>query len=172
LHKALAAASGAAGGAFGLPTLPVELPISTIIMLRSIAAIARNEGEDPSDPEAALSCIQVFALGGRAGSADASESGYFAVRAMLAKSLTEAARFIAERGVIEEGAPVLVRFTSLVASRFSAVAKVRGTGSARRWCIGRRFRELRVYRTFSGDRSRSFHGAEARTSLWKRCCKG
>ena len=121
LHKALAAASGAAGGAFGLPTLPVELPISTIIMLRSIAAIARNEGEDPSDPEAALSCIQVFALGGRAGSADASESGYFAVRAMLAKSVTEAARYIAERGVIEEGAPVLVRFTTLVASRFGVV---------------------------------------------------
>ena len=29
-----------------------------------------------------------------------------------------AARFIAERGVIEEGAPVLVRFITLVASRF------------------------------------------------------
>jgi EcsC protein family len=60
-------------------------------------------------------------LGGRAGSADTSESGYFAVRAVLAKSLTEAARFIAERGFIEEGAPVLVRFTTLVASRFGVV---------------------------------------------------
>ena len=28
LHKALATASGAAGGAFGLATLPVELPVS------------------------------------------------------------------------------------------------------------------------------------------------
>ena len=37
LHKALATASGAAGGAFGLATLPIELPVSTIIMLRSIA---------------------------------------------------------------------------------------------------------------------------------------
>jgi hypothetical protein len=35
LHKALAAASGAVGGGFGLAALPVELPISTIIMLRS-----------------------------------------------------------------------------------------------------------------------------------------
>jgi hypothetical protein len=51
----------------------------------------------------------------------AGESGYFAVRAMLAKSVTEAARFIAERGIIEEGAPVLVRFTTLVASRFGVV---------------------------------------------------
>ena len=90
-------------------------------MLRSIAEIARSEGEDPSDPESALSCVQVFALGGRAGSTDASESGYFAARGMLVKSVTEAARFIAERGVIEEGAPVLVRFITQVASRFGVV---------------------------------------------------
>jgi hypothetical protein len=121
LHKALVTASGAAGGAFGLATLPIELPVSTIIMLRSIADIARSEGEDISEPESALSCVQVFALGGRAGSANASESGYFAARGMLAKSVTEAARFIAERGVIEEGAPVLVRFIAQVASRFGIV---------------------------------------------------
>jgi hypothetical protein len=124
LDKALATASGAAGGAFGLATLPIELPISTIIMLRSIADIARSEGEDISDPEAALSCVQVFALGGRAGSAklfQTSHSRYFAVRGMLAKSVTEAARFIAERGVIEEGAPALVRFMTQVASRFGVV---------------------------------------------------
>src|SRR6476661_7834926 len=72
-HKALATASGAAGGAFGLISLPIELPVSTIIMLRSIAEIARSEGEDLSAPETALACVQVFALGGRPGSADASE---------------------------------------------------------------------------------------------------
>jgi len=114
-------ASGAAGGAFGLATLPIELPVSTIIMLRSIADIARSAGEDLSDPEAALSCVQVFALGGRPDSADASESGYFAVRSMLAKSVTQAARFVVERGVIEEGGPILVRFITQVASRFGMV---------------------------------------------------
>jgi EcsC protein family len=121
MHKALATASGAAGGAFGLATLPIELPVSTIIMLRSIADIARSEGEDLSDPQTALSCVQVFALGGPAGSTDASESGYFAVRGMLAKTVTEAARFIAERGIVEQGAPILVRFIAQVASRFGAV---------------------------------------------------
>jgi hypothetical protein len=121
LHKALATASGAAGGAFGLPILPIELPVSTIIMLRSIADIARSEGEDLSDPETALSCIEVFALGGRAASDDASESGYFALRGLLAKSVTEAARYLAHRGVIEEGAPVLVRFITQVAARFGIV---------------------------------------------------
>jgi hypothetical protein len=95
--------------------------VSTVIMLRSIAEIARSEGEDLSDPEAALSCMQVFALGGRTGSADASESGYFAVRAVLAKSVSQAARFVIERGAVEEGAPVLVRFIAQVASRFGLV---------------------------------------------------
>jgi hypothetical protein len=121
LHKVLVTASGAAGGAFGLISLPVELPASTVIMLRAIADIARSEGENLSDPEAALSCVQVFALGGRAGSNDASESGYFAVRALLAKSVTEAASFIAERGLVGEGAPLLVRFLAQVASRFGVV---------------------------------------------------
>jgi hypothetical protein len=121
LHKALATASGAAGGAFGLAALPIELPVSTIIILRSIADIARSEGEILSDPEVALSCVQVFALGGRDGSTDASESGYFAVRGVLATSVAEAARFIAERGVIKEGGPILVRFITQVASRFGVV---------------------------------------------------
>jgi len=120
-HTALALVSGAAGGAFGLASLPVELPLSTVIMLRSIAEIARGEGEDLSDPEAALSCMQVFALGGRASSDDVSESGYFAVRAMLAKSVSQAARFVIERGAMEEGAPILVRFIAQVASRFGLV---------------------------------------------------
>jgi EcsC protein family len=118
LHKTLAIASGAVGGAFGLVALPMELPVSTIIILRSIAEIARSEGEDLSEPESALACVQVFALGGRAGSVDASESGYFAARGMLAKSVTEAARFVAERGIVEEGSPILVRFITKVASRF------------------------------------------------------
>jgi hypothetical protein len=121
LHRALATASGAVGGTFGLAALPVELPASTVIMLRSIADIARSEGEDLSDPETALSCVEVFALGGRAGSTDASESGYFAVRSMLAKTVTEAARFVAERGVIKEGAPILLKFVTQVAARFGVV---------------------------------------------------
>jgi len=130
LHKALATASGAAGGAFGLAMLPIELPVSTIIMLRSIAEIARAEGENLSDPEAALSCVQVFALGGRAGSDDGSESGYFAVRSVLAKSVTEAARYVAERGIVEEGAPILVRFITQVAARFGVVVTQKAAAQA------------------------------------------
>jgi hypothetical protein len=121
LHKALATASGAVGGSLGIVTAPLELPISTIIMMRSIADVARSEGENLADPDTALACVQVFALGGKAGAADAAESGYFAVRGILARSITEAARFLAERGIIEEGAPILVRFMTQVASRFGVV---------------------------------------------------
>jgi EcsC protein family len=121
LHRALATASGAVGGTFGFAALPVELPATTVIMLRSIADIARTEGEDLSNPETALACVQVFALGGRVGSTDPSESGYFAVRSILAKTVTEAARFVAERGVIKEGAPILLKFVTQVAARFGVV---------------------------------------------------
>jgi hypothetical protein len=51
LHKVAAAGSGAVGGTFGLATLPIELPISTTLILRSIAEIARHEGEDLSNPK-------------------------------------------------------------------------------------------------------------------------
>ena len=45
VHSALASASGAVGGALGLAALPVELPVSTAIMLRTIAEIAVKKGK-------------------------------------------------------------------------------------------------------------------------------
>ena len=125
-HKAMAALSGAVGGAFGLTTLAVELPVSTTLMLRSIAEIAREEGEDLETPEGALACVQVFALGGRtateteAGSA-LTESGYFAVRAALAKTLAEAARYAGSKTLLDQSAPALIRFTAQIAARFGLV---------------------------------------------------
>ena len=43
LHKIGIAISGAAGGAFGLGAIAMELPLSTSLMLRSIAEIAQSE---------------------------------------------------------------------------------------------------------------------------------
>jgi len=112
------AATGAAGGLFGLPALAVELPVSTTIMLRSIADIARSEGEILRTAETKLACIEVFALGGRLASDDATESAYFAVRLALSKAMTEAAQHLAGRGVTGTGVPAMVRFVSQVAVRF------------------------------------------------------
>ena len=120
LHKAAAAASGAVGGAFGLAALPLELPISTTILLRSIAQIARAAGEDLRQPDAALACLEVFALGNDAG-ASGVESGYFAIRAALARSVNESARFLVQKGVVDEAAPALIRFATQIAARFGVV---------------------------------------------------
>ncbi len=117
-HTMGVAASGAAGGFFGLAGLAVELPITTTVMLRSIADIARSEGESLAQADTRHACIEVFALGGPTPEDDALESGYFAVRAALATSISEATRHIATRQLSSEGAPVLVRLISTVASRF------------------------------------------------------
>lgn len=126
-HKALAAVSGALGGAFGLATIAVELPVSTTLMLRSIAEIAREEGEDIGTPEGALACIQVFALGGGKLAASAetgstlTESGYFAVRAALAKTMAEAAKYAGTIALADQSGPALMRFAAQVAARFGIV---------------------------------------------------
>lgn len=118
-HKAAAALSGAAGGAFGLPALAAEMPISTAIMLRSIADIARSEGENLGDVETRVACLEVFALGGASRRDDAAEAGYFAVRAALARAVGEAASYVASSGTTRETAPALVRLVGQIAARFS-----------------------------------------------------
>ena len=104
-----------------MPALALELPISTTIMLRSIADIARSEGEDLNDPHVKIECIQVFALGGSSKNDDASETGYFAVRTALARTVSDAAQHIASKGLTRESAPVLLRLISRVSSRFGVV---------------------------------------------------
>ncbi len=120
-HKMIVTANGAAAGAFGLPALVLELPLSTTVMLRSIAAVARSEGESVQSIKTRLACLEVFALGGRTGRSGAAEVGYFAVRAGLARAVSEAAKYLAERGLVEEGAPALVRLLTLLSTRFGVV---------------------------------------------------
>ena len=118
-HKLAVATTGGIGGFFGLPAMSIELPISTTIILRSIADIARSEEENINSDETKLACIEVFALGGPTSKDDASESGYFTVRAALAQSVTKAAEYITGKGLAEEGAPALVRLIIRIAERFS-----------------------------------------------------
>jgi hypothetical protein len=122
LHQVMAAAAGAAGGAFGIAALAVELPISTTVILRSIAAIAASEGENPKHLETKLACLTVFAYGSERSSKDnAAESGYFATRAALAQAVSEATKFLAEKGLAKSGGPALVRLVALIGSRFGIV---------------------------------------------------
>jgi hypothetical protein len=118
LHTLATAVTGAAGGFFGLPGLVVELPVTTTVMLHSIAEIARSHGEDLSDPEAALACLQVLALGQPGSASDLAESAYYATRAALTQVTRDAAAYVAQKGVTKEGAPALVAFITRIAARF------------------------------------------------------
>ena len=121
LYQGLTAGSGAIGGFFGVWGLIFDLPISTTLMLRSIAEIARAEGEDLSRPEARLACLEVFALGGHVESDDAAETGYYGIRLALALPVTQAARHLAEHGLAGGGTPVLVDLIRAIAARFGVV---------------------------------------------------
>ncbi len=121
LHALLVTANGIGAGTLGLPALVLELPLSTAIMLRSIAAIARSEGQDLRDPKVRLECVQVFALGGPTAGTQSPETGYFAVRAALARSIAEAAKHMAHKGMAAQSPPALIRFITQVAARFGVV---------------------------------------------------
>lgn len=117
-HKFGVITSGGVGGFFGLPALVIELPISTSIMLRSITDIARSQGEKINSIESKLACLEVFALGGDSKNDDGTDTGYFVVRSALAKSVAETAEFIASKGMVEEGSPVILKFVVKIAQRF------------------------------------------------------
>ena len=129
-HKLAVGTTGAAGGVFGLPALGIELPVSTTIMLRSIADIARSQGENLKTPAARLECVQVLALGGTSASDDGSEAGYFAARAAMAKAVSDALQHVARNGLSQHGAPAIVRLIALIASRFSIVVSEKAAAQA------------------------------------------
>ena len=121
-HTAAAMTTGAVAGFFGIQALIVELPLTTGIMFRSIADIARAEGESPEDPETILNCMQVFAMGSRASDKDdAAETSYYGVRLALGKAVTDALQYVASNRAGSVTAPALLRLISALASRFGIV---------------------------------------------------
>jgi hypothetical protein len=129
-HKILVLATGAGGGSFGLPALTIELPVTTIIMLRSIADIARSEGEQIRWLETKIACLEVFGLGGTSKSQDGTETGYYAIRAALARTISNATKYIADNGLAKQGAPALVKFITSLASRFGIVVSEKAAAQA------------------------------------------
>jgi len=104
IYKIASGVTGGVGGFFGLATLTVELPVTTTLMLRSIAGIARRHGEDLTNPASRLACLEVFALGpqDRNPEAPSAETSYFAVRSFLAKAVGEAADAMAQRAIAQD----------------------------------------------------------------------
>lgn len=95
-NKLFAAISGAVGGAFGFAALAIELPISTTIMLRSVADVARSEGFDLDKVETKHACLEVFALGGPSEDDDAVDTAYYATRSFTAEAMQVLSKELAE----------------------------------------------------------------------------
>jgi hypothetical protein len=125
----LAGISGGVSGFFGLAALPIELPVTTTLMLRAIADIARHQGEDLSTLEARLACVEVFALGSPR-SGRRADFGYYASRALLGRLTADAAALLVERGVANLSAPVVGGLVTEIATRFSVVVSERSAASA------------------------------------------
>ena len=130
--KLMVAGAGGIGGAFGLPVLAVELPFSTGVMLRSIADIARSNGENLAEIETKLACLEVFAFTGDQEEGDQEEgdqeegdpgsSSYYAVRMGLAVAVRQAVEFAAKPGInkllARETPPILIQLVTRIAARF------------------------------------------------------
>ncbi|WP_159990244.1 EcsC family protein [Pelistega ratti] len=139
LHKLAAAATGGAGGFFGMTAILVEMPISITIMMRSILDIAREEGFSLRSYETRMECIKVFGLGSNLSQDDdESESGYFLSRVALdriTQSLSKTAMEIAAKDIgvkqfattnipsqiIEPVSKAMIKLIQAVAQRFGVV---------------------------------------------------
>ena len=119
-HKILASLSGAVGGSFGITALAIELPVSATIMLRSIADIARSEGEDIKDVDTKMACLTVFALSG--GGAGSGICGYQLLRCafFFNQSVKRYRQSYCHAWCYKRGRTrVIVKLLSAVSTRFS-----------------------------------------------------
>lgn len=130
-HKLAAATSGAVGGAFGFTALFIELPVSTTIMMRAVADVARSEGFDLAELSTCQACLEVFALGGNSAGDDAAETGYYLARGFTADVMRHLSAELAGRAVTGQGITTglgskeagkwLAKLVERVASRFGVV---------------------------------------------------
>jgi hypothetical protein len=130
LFQVASGLTGGVSGFFGMSALALELPVTTTLMLRSIAGIAVRNGERMDQPASRLACLEVLALGPNAKHGLSGETSYYAARAFLAKTVSEAAQGLLERSVAGSSAPVIVDLVSSIGSRFGVVVSERVAASA------------------------------------------
>jgi hypothetical protein len=116
----LVGVTGGVSGVLGFGALAMELPLTTTLMLRSIAEIAQHEGEDLSQIESRLACLEVFAFGTKR-SPENLDVGYYAARALISKYTSDVAAMVIQRGAIDASTPVVRSLVSEIVSRFGLV---------------------------------------------------
>jgi hypothetical protein len=124
-HNAGSALVGGVGGFFGFAALPVEIPVSTLIILRSIMDTAQHYGHDIASAEVRMECVYVFSFGSDSPKDDSTESSYYTSRIALSQVMKNAAAFVVGNSAkdilaaIENGtAPALLTFIAHVAEQF------------------------------------------------------
>jgi hypothetical protein len=121
--KLITGVTGGVGGFFGMYALPIELPLTTTLMLRTIAGIAREAGEDMAALEPRLACLEVFALGGGrpepgGRSREQLSLEYYGMRTLLGSITRDLSRQVLERGAVHASSPVMARLVGEIVARF------------------------------------------------------
>ncbi len=185
-HTAMTACTGAMGGFFGLAGAVVEIPVTTTLMLRSIARIAADSGAPLDDAETRLQCLMVFSLGSQP--LEAMDSAYLTTRVGMAMALGKASQWLARAGVQEAAtalakgsAPVLARLVSQIAQRFETVVGQKlaleslplvgaATGAMLNAAFTSHFNKLASYH-FGILRLERTHGVEAVQAAFREACQ-
>lgn len=101
LHKFASGGAGAVTGFFGGGAFLLELPLTTGLLLRTIADIARSEGENLSELEVRQACLAVLALDPATVRGDHLGIGsYYMLRKSLNKLVTEASTYLAQAATV------------------------------------------------------------------------
>ncbi len=111
----------------GLPGLALELPVSMMLLCRSIADIARANGEQADDLRTRLACLELFALGETPahGAAD-----YYLARTAIAAPIENAVDYLTNTLMVDDESPVLHGFVAAIASRFRRQIEVHSAAVA------------------------------------------
>jgi hypothetical protein len=113
-HRLAAAASGIASGFVGLPGIMFDIPFTTTTILRSIAQVARDAGEDIESEDTKRACLEILAFGGPTALDDETETGYWATRIgvnhlainLLIKSAAGRFGFLLSEKILAQAVPI------------------------------------------------------------------
>ncbi len=90
-------------------------------MIRSVADIAKSEGEDFQKFDTKIACLQSFTLGGQAVDPTTGETGYYAARTILEQPLQQSTRYIAKKSAAGTGAPFAVQFAAKISAHYQTL---------------------------------------------------
>lgn len=83
VNTAVTTAMGAAGGFGGLPSALLELPVTTMMLMRAIQGAAVEHGFDPAEEGVQFDCVRVFSVAGPLSHDDGADLGFVSTRLAL-----------------------------------------------------------------------------------------